>query len=68
MKDRILLTFALVDLLFLTSGVLLLVFAFTTRGNIVASPKLSTVARDVVLRQIPGTRQLPPLHYLPPSV
>ena len=64
MKDKILLTFAMVDLMFLVSGVLLMVFAFTTHGNIGASPKLSTVARDVVLREIPGTRQLLPLHPL----
>lgn len=56
MKDKVLLTFLLVELLFLTSGALLMVFAFTTQGNISANPKLSTVARDLVLREIPGTR------------
>lgn len=59
MKDKVLLTFAVAELLFLVSGVLLLVFALTSHSNIGSTPKLSTVARNVVLMETPGTREPP---------
>lgn len=55
MQDNILVSYAVVNLLFLVSGVLLLVFALTSHSSINATPTLSNAARDVVLKEGPGT-------------
>jgi hypothetical protein len=61
MQDNILVSYAVVNLLFLISGVLLLVFALTSHSNINSTPTLSSAARDVVLKEGPGTGQSTPL-------
>jgi hypothetical protein len=59
MKDKVLLTYAVANILFLVSGVLLLVFALTTKSNINSTPNLNTIARNLVLGETPGTGQSP---------
>jgi hypothetical protein len=51
MRDNILLTYALVDILFLVSGVLLLAFALTTQSMGHQTPTVTTEARDIILKQ-----------------
>jgi len=53
MSDRILLTYIGLDLLFLLSGVLLLVFALTTDSNMTKTPTVDDVARNLLLMQTP---------------
>ncbi|KIM97411.1 hypothetical protein OIDMADRAFT_204152 [Oidiodendron maius Zn] len=55
MKDKVLLTYAAMNILFLVSGVLLLIFALTTKSNIGSTPNLNTIARNLVLGETPGT-------------
>jgi hypothetical protein len=57
MKDKVLLTYAATNLLFLASGVLLLVFALTSQSNMNSTPKLGSVVRNLVLSETPSIRQ-----------
>jgi hypothetical protein len=50
-------TFALVEMVFLISGVLLVVFALVSKADITATPTLSNVSRNLVLSLGPGTGQ-----------
>jgi hypothetical protein len=50
-------TFALAELVFLLSGVLLVVFALVSKADINATPTLSNVSRHLVLSLGPGTGQ-----------
>lgn len=52
-NDRILLTYVAADLLFVVTGVLLLVFALDTKVEANEVPTLSNIARDLLLDTCP---------------
>lgn len=62
MRDKLLLTFIAMNMAFLASGVLLLVFGLTAESNMSSTPKLGSVGRDVALKEIPRTGQTLNLH------
>jgi hypothetical protein len=62
MRDNILLTYALVDILFLVSGVLLLAFALTTESMGHQTPTVTTAARDIILKQAAPVSGQSPSH------
>jgi hypothetical protein len=53
MRDNILLTYVIVDLLFVVSGGLLLIFALETESMTTDAPTVTTVARNLLLMQCP---------------
>jgi len=53
MRDNILLTYVLMDILFVVCGGLLIIFALTTQAEIGETPTLSNVARDLLLNTCP---------------
>ncbi|KAE8450332.1 hypothetical protein EG329_006760 [Mollisiaceae sp. DMI_Dod_QoI] len=53
MRDNILMTYVLVDLAFVASGGLLIIFALVTRSEITATPTLDNVARDLFFSMCP---------------
>ena len=53
MKDRIFLTYVLVDLLFVACGGVLLIFALVTKAEITQVPTLDNVAHDLLLDTCP---------------
>jgi hypothetical protein len=55
MRDNILLTYVFVDILFVITGGLLIIFALTTESEISQTPTVATVARDLLLAQCPLT-------------
>jgi len=55
MRDNILLTYILMDLLFVLSGGLLLIFGLTTQSMIQAAPQVDTIVRNLLLDQCPLT-------------
>jgi hypothetical protein len=55
MRDNILLTYVLVDILFAVGGGLLLIFALVTKGEITQTPTLDNVATDLLLNMCPLT-------------
>jgi hypothetical protein len=59
-RDNILLTYITVDLLFVISGGLLIIFALMTEGEAKSVPTLDTVARDLLLFRCPLNGQSPP--------
>ena len=61
MRDNILLTYVVMDILFVVCGGLLIVFALTTQAEIGETPTLSNVARDLLLNTCPLQGQYPKL-------
>lgn len=57
MKDKILLTFALSELAFVATGVLLVVFSLTTKANMKDAFTLSNVVDNLLLAQTPLSGQ-----------
>ena len=53
MRDNILLTYVVMDILFVVCGGLLILFALTTQAEIGETPTLSNVARDLLLNTCP---------------
>jgi hypothetical protein len=53
--DKILLTYILMDLLFVIAGGLLIIFALITENEITVAPTISTVARNLLLMRCPLT-------------
>ena len=53
MRDKILLTYVLMDVLFLASGALLIVFALKTEAEVAKAPTIEHVARDLLLMECP---------------
>ncbi|KAF4635792.1 hypothetical protein G7Y89_g2310 [Cudoniella acicularis] len=52
-RDNILLTYVLVDLLFVVTGGLLLIFALTTQSEVTQTPTANNVARNLLLNMCP---------------
>jgi hypothetical protein len=61
MRDNILLTYVLTDILFVVCGGLLIIFALTTQAEIGEMPTLSNVARDLLLNTCPLKGRYPHL-------
>jgi hypothetical protein len=55
MRDNILTTYVIVDLLFVVCGGLMLTFALITKSEINQTPTLSNVATDLLLSMCPLT-------------
>lgn len=55
MRDNILLTYIVMDILYVVSGGLLLIFALTTQAEIKGTPELATIARNLLLDECPLT-------------
>ena len=53
MRDKILLTYIITDLLFVASGGLLIIFALVTKSEITSTPTLDNVARDLLFNICP---------------
>ena len=60
MRDNILLTYLVADVLFVVSGGLLIVFALTTESEEHATPKKNDIARNLLLNMCPLSGQLQP--------
>jgi fructose-specific phosphotransferase system IIC component len=52
-RDNLLLSYIIIDLLFVVSGGLLIIFALMTEQEAKATPTLNTVARDLLLFRCP---------------
>ena len=63
MKDRIFLTYVLVDLLFVACGGVLLVFALVTKAEITQTPTLDNIAHDLLLNMCPLNGGCPSVRY-----
>jgi hypothetical protein len=64
MSDRILLCYIGLDLLFLLSGVLLLVFSLTTQSQMTKTPTVQDVAHNLLLMETPLSGKPAPLYIL----
>jgi len=53
MRDNILLSYVLSDMLFVASGGLLIIFALTMENETNQTPTVTTVARNLLLLQCP---------------
>ena len=52
-RDNIFLTYVAVDILFVVSGGLLILFSFTTQAAVVKVPTVENIARNLVFSQCP---------------
>ncbi len=53
MRDKVFLTYVLMDVLFLASGALLIAFALKTEAEVAKPPNIEHVARDLLLMECP---------------
>jgi hypothetical protein len=64
MRNNILISYVIVDILFVASGGLLIVFALMTEAETSQAPTVETVARNLLLMQCPLSGKLPPIQTL----
>lgn len=57
MRDNILITYIVADILFVVSGGLLIIFALTTEAETSQTPTIKTVARNLLLNMCPLSGQ-----------